>query len=285
MPATDVMRSSIAALTLVVCALVPVTTSAQTADFLFYSPEFGPGNLGLLTQAAENYFTKSGLSLEFQPFARYEDFRNEVAKRHPPFVIAPHWIEHGEALGIRLTPLVEPIRGGERFDCKALMAGPTIQRAADMENGSVAATLPSPPRQQVYPALRKLRIEHPGVRVIPVPKDVDALLAVGFGQVDAAFVSIAQLEMLRRVNPNLTRQLHEIGYTEQIPYPRIYATEYASAEQSQRLVAAMLGATATPEGRRLTSILGYDRWQAAGDGTNAPAAVNESCGQSGVATP
>ena len=79
------------------------------------------------------------------------------------------------------------------------MAGPAISKTSGLKNGSVAATLPSGSDTNRSAALAKLQHDFPNIRIIPVPKDIDALLAVGFGQVDAAFVSNTQFGQLAKI--------------------------------------------------------------------------------------
>lgn len=138
------------------------------------------------------------------------------------------------------------------------MAGHSIASAKELVNGSVAAALPAEASRREDVSMGRFRADHPTINVIPVPKDIDALLAVGFGQVDAAFVSLAQFEMLERVNPNLTANLHEIGYSQESPFPRLYATSVATTPMINAVTEAFSKVRDSGPGRRMFSILGFD---------------------------
>ena len=142
------------------------------------------------------------------------------------------------------------------------MAGRTVVEVSQLDHGAIATTVIDVGAEGPASALQRFRADHPDARLIPVPKDVDALLAVSFGQVDAAFVSTAQFERLARVNPTLTGALHELGYSDETPLPRVYATGFASRESAAALADALERSASVASGRRLTSLLGYDQWMA-----------------------
>jgi len=186
-------------------------------------------------------------------------------------------------LGDELRPLARPIRDGQVFDRRALVAAREASSTADIAGGSIAATVPAAGRGSGSATLARFRREHPDVRVIPVPKDIDALLAVGFGQVDGAFVSMTQFEMLARVNPALTANLHEIGYSIASPFPAVYATGYADTEAIANLRRALASAGDTESGQKLVRLLGHDGWQPVSE--NEPPLAAGRCDDDAEARP
>jgi hypothetical protein len=232
---------------------------AEPVRLFFFSPDFSPGNLSVLTQAADAYFRESKADTRFQAFVRFEDFEREFLAQKPEFVVVPDWANDTRCLGSELVALAKPVRGGESHGRKALIARPTVRSVADISKGSIAATM-MPGGAAAGSALDRIRREHPGVRIIPVPKEIDALLAVAFGQVDAAFVSTGQFGLLAGVSPKLGTDLKEIGYAESTPFPMIYATPYATSEQADNVRSALSSVASTGTGKRLIALLGYDDW-------------------------
>ena len=237
----------------------PASAAADPVRLFYFSPDFSPGNLSVLTQAAESYFRESKADTRFQAFVRYEDFAREVAAQKPEFVVVPDWANATGCLDTELRALAKPMRGGESHGRKALVARRSIRSFADIRDGSIAATVP-PGGSPSDPGLARIRREHPRVRIIPVPKEIDALLAVAFGQVDAAFVSTGQFGLLAGVSPKLGTDLKEIGYAESTPFPMIYATAYASDAQIENVRSAISTVASTGTGKRLIGLLGYDGW-------------------------
>jgi ABC-type amino acid transport substrate-binding protein len=257
------------------------------ASLFFYSPDFSPGNLSVLKQAAEAYLAESGMPVRFQAFVRFEDFRRELATQQPEFVVVPHWAGGAECIGPGTRAIAAPVRSGETFGRKALVTSRTVKRVSELASGSIATTVP-PGGVAVGSELDRLRREHPTLHVIAVPKDIDALLAVAFGQVSAAYVSIRQLGIFAAANPKLGGELKEIGYAESMPFPMVYATASAKAEQIEKLRSAAMNVAASGTGKRLVGLLGYDGWVAvdsqAQDGL-ATRSRAESCGAEGKARP
>lgn len=242
-------------------ALAHGRAHAGDAEFFFYSPQVGTGNLSQLKQTADQFFRDARVDLKFQPFARFEDLQREFPRRKPAFLMVPDWAAGNQCLGTRLIRVARPVREGRLFDRRALVATGAAHSPADMAGGSIAATVPTTTGGDIIDPIEQFRIENPGVRIIPVPKDIDALLAVGFGQVDGAFVSMTQFDMLTDVNPALTGSLHEIGYSVATPFPATYATEYADPEMIGRLRQALTNEAMKDSGRRLSGLLGYDGWR------------------------
>ncbi len=237
----------------------PALAAAEPVRLFYFSPDFSPGNLSVLTQAADAYFRESDADTRFQAFVRFQDFEREVLAQKPEFVVVPDWANGTECLGVELRALAKPRRGGESSGRKALIAKPKVRGIADIAEGSIAATV-APSGAPAGSALQKLQREHPGVRIISVPKEIDALLAVAFGQVDAAYVSTGQFGLLAGVNPKLGNDLKEIGYAESTPFPMIYATAHASDEQVDAVRTAVAAISTTGTGKRLIGLLGYDEW-------------------------
>jgi ABC-type amino acid transport substrate-binding protein len=243
------------------CLLLALPAPAHAAHpkLFFYSPDFSPGNLSVLTQAVDAYLREAGTETRFQAFVRFEDFRREVAAQRPDFIVVPNWAATPACIGSDLVPLARPVRGGESFGRKALIARSAIRSIAELRNASIAATVP-PGGSPTGSGLDRVRREQPGVRIIQVPKEIDALLAVAFGQVDAAYVSTRQFDMFAGVNPKLGTELKEIGYAETMPFPLIYATADADPDEISRLRSAIAGVSTSGTGKRLVGLLGYDGW-------------------------
>jgi hypothetical protein len=264
---------------------LPVRADAAHPKLFFYSPDFSPGNFSVLTQAVDTYLREAGIETQFQAFVRFEDFRRELAAQHPDFIVVPDWAATPACLGSQPVPLARPVRGGESVGRKALIARSTVARIADLRHASIAATVP-PGGTPIGSGLYRIRSEHPGVRIIQVPKEIDALLAVAFGQVDAAYVSTRQFDMFANVNPKLGGTLKEIGYAETTPFPLIYATASADPDEIAGIRKALAGVSAFGTGKRLVGLLGYDGWVVLEGSTTgsrgeqaAPAACAEPAGE------
>ncbi len=253
------MRRRIASLVFAFLA-VPHVAVSQPLELFFYSPEFAPANLGVLQSSVEGYMRVRNVPVRFQAFARFEDLRTEFSKREVAFAVLPPWIAEHECLGRTLTAIAEPVRNGSSLDRKVVVV--SRRTAQDLRTATIAVSGPRGRTAGPPPLLAKFVASYPRVKIISVPKDVDALLAVSFGQVEAAFVSSAQFETLARINPAMTATLEETGYTAESPFPKLYATDAATPEHVARARQAAVAMGESKEGKRLLRLLGYDRWRA-----------------------
>jgi len=231
--------------------------ASARADLLLYTPDLNPGNLGVLSAAVSRYLAQCHVDVAFQAFARYEDFIAELRTRRPDFLSAPGWVE-AEPASAPLTSLARPLRDGRAFFRKALLVNSEIKRAADLKSASIAMAAHGSSEDILRDVLATLRVEYDSVRVMPVPKDVDALLALGFGQVDAALVSVGQLERLTSVNPHAAQHIQVLALSEEVPFPLIYSTKNANRELVTAMVDGLAGIGNSETGTTVLNLLGYD---------------------------
>lgn len=266
---SNFMRRVIAIALAAICLAQPVHAEQRETELFFFSPDWSTGNLSVLTEAAERYIGEAGFATKFQAFARYEDFAKQVQQRKPAFLIVPSWVQKNDSLGIPLMPVGRPVRDGQTSYRKALMAGPAIHSARELTHGSIAAAVHATGPDEPSEILGHFGLKGTSARVIPVPKDIDALLALSFGQVDAALVTSAQVDMLQRVNPNSTKDLHVLAMSPAVPFPTLVSTPYATKEQIARASRALPRLLDTQSGKQLLELLGYDMIEAVVPNTGA----------------
>lgn len=248
----------------------PVLARADDAELFFFSPDWGPGNLNTLAEAADRALSASGLDLRFQAFARYEDLATQLSSARPALVLVPHWVAAAHGKDLQLEPLLRPTRSGRDTYHKVLMTKGRAASLADLVDSTIAAAA-HPAGPPDIPGLDSSR-----ARIIPVPKDIDALLALSFGQVDAALVTRAQFEILSQVNPRGTSDLWEVARTRDVPLPRLYGTRHVDPSRARKLAVGIASLGSTPEGRHLINLLGFDEVELLENTTGDDRAMAES---------
>ena len=252
--------------------LAPARAEEGSARFYFFSPDWRPGDLNRLTERVQSILGDQGLDVTFQAFTRYEDFVVQVRNTPPDFVIAPAWFEDlaKEPPAMRLKVLARPLRHGRSIYRKALMTRPELDSIDDLTHGSIAATIHSMGAGSERVVLDAFHLDADSAKVVPVPKDVDALLALSFGQVDAALVTAQQYELLAQSNPAVVDKLQVLAFSPEIPLPALYATGTADAAFGERLASALAALGETAAGTEILDLLGYDAF-AAGDAASGRA--------------
>jgi hypothetical protein len=246
---------------LLLTIVLPSRASAEPAELFFFSPDWTTGNLNVLAEAVDRYIAENELSLKFQAFARYEDFKSQVEVRRPAFVIVPAWVESDGSLGVSLSKIARPVRDGKTSYRKALMARVSVTSTTELNGASIAAAVIGTGPEDPKSLLGHFGLAASNADIIPVPKDIDALLALSFGQVDAALVTPAQLEMLQQVNPNSTKNLHVLDFSPAVPFPSVESTPYASSDDIADLQRSLPALEQSGSGRALLKVLGFDRFE------------------------
>jgi ABC-type amino acid transport substrate-binding protein len=266
---------------------VPIAAPRQpgTSLLYFFSPDWRPPDLGKLTAAVEKAFASGGVPISFQAFTRYEDFERQVAEAPPEFLIAPAWLADSPP-GLSLTVIAHPLHHGKSTYRKALMTRPGIDSIDDLARGSIAATVHSMSNGSPDAVLGAFHLAVDSARVVPVPKDIDALLALSFGQVDAALVTSQQYEELAKTSPAEAERLRVLAFSPEVGLPPVFASAKADPWLTERLRDLLLRLPEVPEGADVLAMLGFDGFVAevpaapvAEASAPAAAAKNEQTGQ------
>jgi|GEM_PF-1885982 len=255
-------------LTFVMAALLGATPSSARAEappsgepsFYFFSPDWRPADLNALAERMHAALLDQAFEVSFQAFARYDDFSRQVVDFPPAFLIAPGWFPSLAAndIGLSLQPIATPLRHHRTTYRKALVTRSDVNSIADLARGSIAAAVHSLGPGSEQAVLDAVHLDRGSAKVIAVPKDVDGLLALSFGQVDAALVTAQQYELLASSTPDAAAKLQVLAFSAPIPLPGVFAGAQTSAEDRLRMAAALAKFTDSEAGREVLALLGYD---------------------------
>jgi len=98
------------------------------------------------------------------------------------------------------------------------------------------------------------------MKILTVPKDIDALMAVGYGMADSALTTESSLTKLAAINPKQYGFLRSLSKSEQILLP-IIATPEQSDEKIRFLLAIIEGMASGLDGKKKLKMLGIDGWK------------------------
>ncbi len=95
------------------------------------------------------------------------------------------------------------------------------------------------------------------LNILNVPKEIDALMSVGFGMSNFALVSKESLELLRQANSFLTSQMHI--YKESKPSFRMLVSSKLKEKRHKELIDIFTSMETKEEGKKILDILGVDK--------------------------
>jgi hypothetical protein len=254
------MRSrGIVAVTLLMVCLVPRVGSAAEPKFLLYDPDTNHGDIVAITAAFNKFLAGIEEGTTFQAVQKPEAFVSLAKDEQSKFAIVSS--AYLSAKDVKLTPLLIPSLHGDIYYRKVLLSSTQMASSKDLRSKNVAVTGAGNPTlaKRTQDELNDAGVT--GAMLINVPKDVDALLALYFGQVDAALVAPASIEVLKRVNPSAVTSLKVLLETKKIlRSPLCVISDRADSQEAQKMLTAFKGIAGTPQGRDLMRHMAIDSW-------------------------
>jgi hypothetical protein len=228
----------------------------------FYNTETNINNFATLKMAFDIYLKDHG-GYYFQPFDLRENFESVIGKEQDSVYLLSSW--HLKALQQKKIPLEIALIGtskGNTTQRKVLSVKKDIT-SFDMLKNTVVAGAGS--EEYIQSVLKQiLGKEHEAllkdIKILIVPKDIDALMSVGFGMATAAISAESGLDKLAMMNPNQLRELHSLGFSE-ADYLLIAATLKKPDQQEAQLLEVLRKMSEAAEGEANLKLLGIDGWR------------------------
>ncbi len=98
------------------------------------------------------------------------------------------------------------------------------------------------------------------VKILTVPKDIDALMAVGYGMADSALTTESSLAKLATINPKQYGFLRPLAKSEEILLPIVAAPKHYD-DNIKLLLTIVENMETVLDGRKNLRMLGVDGWK------------------------
>lgn len=238
--------------------------AAGGATIHFYSPETNINNFGTLKSEFDTFFKTVG-EHKFQPYGDRAAFEKALAGNTGVFLLSS-W--HYPQLATKAA--WQPVLIGrlkDKFTQRhVLCARRTVANVAALKGAKVAS-----PGNKAFtlnlladllgPAHRALVTEQ---NVLPVPKDMDALMAIGFGLAQAAIATESGLEKLAKTNAKQHDALTQFVCGPERLLPIVVARSQPDAA-SQALLQVLARMGQETEGQQRLRLLGLDAFAPIGE--------------------
>jgi ABC-type amino acid transport substrate-binding protein len=236
--------------------------SSAVPNIYFYNPETNVNNFATLKAAFDTYLLSHG-GYYFQPFENKEKFEAVIHENKGDIYLLSNW--HLKALQQKNVPLKVALVGmskGQAMQRKVLSAKKDITNVTMLKNTVIAG---AGSEEYIYSVLKQIfgKEQEPllkDIKILIVPKDIDAIMAVGFGMASAAISAESSLDKLAMINPNQFKELHGLGFSEK-DYLLVAAT-LKKPEQQEAQLLEVLRKMSEGSGEENLRLLGIDDWRA-----------------------
>lgn len=229
----------------------------------YYDPDANHHSIPEITNSFNRYLRSKGVPVVLQAVLRQAALEDLIEESQTAFVMVPSSYLTDDRLE-DLTPLLVPTADGSSSYRKTLVDNGDGEAGA-LDGAVIAATIPGEDSSAGVSATLEL-IQGEGVStndasILPVSKDIDALLALSFGQVQAALVTRESIEVMESLNPTAAAQLRVVFRTSSILRPPLCRIDGHGTDAVQAQLLEALGEMADDRlGRRVLFRMGLGGW-------------------------
>jgi hypothetical protein len=244
----------------VVFFVIPsVSANSDKIHIYFYSSETNINNFKSLKMGFDRYLSRYG-PYEFQPFFARDDFEKHIKGKERCLLLLSSWHFRSINEAYSLSPVLAGVRDGQKYHKRLLV---TIGKDANLDalnTGPIASASSEQHTNDILRGMLKEKFDEAQINILTVPKDIDALMAVGFGKTKSAMTSQNSLKQLERIHPKLCAKMAVLAESEEsllliLAVPESFETE---AKGMMNIFDEM---PADPDGKEKLGMLGLDEWQ------------------------
>jgi hypothetical protein len=245
--------------TVISCPWQVAATSNTSNTLFFYNPESNINDFRSLKTLFDSYLSKHG-TYSFQPFKNKKTFEKFLRTNQNGLFLLSSWhyqnlVEQGYA---NLKPLLVSTMKNQSTYTKVLSTKKTVKTLTKFQNRRfrIAAASHKNYTQSLLENMiaQQLNIH---VKVIVVPKDIDALMSITFGVADGALTTRNSLKTLAKLNPRKSRILYQHTESPNILLPVIVAYKPIS-KSTQQFLNALERLSHSNLGKMILGTLGWD---------------------------
>jgi len=230
--------------------------SETCEQILFYNSDTNINNYKQLKIEFDRYFGKIG-NYTFQPFDNKNIFESQLKKKQYCMLIVSSWYFYHLQQELSLKPILIAHRKGVETQQIILVKKITQgnEKQLVITNGRVASSMSNVHSKAL---LNKILVDNNSdhhFKILRVPKDIDALMAVGFGMTTYALSTVHSFNMLLNINPPLYNKLCSIGKKVNSP---LMICAVLNQPANNELQDAFIQMNKIPEGKNSIKMLGID---------------------------
>ena len=237
----------------------PAFGGSENIKIYFYSSETNINNFKPLKMEFDGYLSKFG-DYEFQPFDDRNVFEQHIKGREACLLLLSSWHYRNIYTRYAFAPYLVGVRNGKNYERRILVAGSKIATLKSVKRGPVASASNEIHTKSVLRELFADKTTADSVRVLKVPKDVDALMSVGFGMSKSALITENALNNLKMMDPVLHSKLKPLAKGND-SLLLVLAVPESFAGRAERIVKIIKNMPNDPAGMNIIKMLDLDGWK------------------------
>ncbi|MFC1771515.1 hypothetical protein ACFLZV_06490 [Candidatus Margulisiibacteriota bacterium] len=226
-----------------------------STNVYFFVPEANIRNYALLKNTFAEYLTKFG-KYNVQPVSDEKIFEKFVKEDPDGVFIVSSWLFKKLAPANNLAAKLTMIVNSSNTTKEILLTKQVNDLAMILKGGTVSSS-----RGKVYvrDLLKTLLPEEDPtkVKLITVPRDMDALMSVGFGMANACITSEDSFDKLAGINPYQHKELKQLATSQEMLRP-VVAINAISTEDPSNFLHILKEISDDPASKLLLQIVGVD---------------------------
>jgi hypothetical protein len=234
---------------------------APKCTVYFYNPESNVDNFALLKTKLDMYLKNLG-PYQFQPFCDRNTFEAHARGKHDCILILSSWYYKELKDFFPMKPVLVGTVDGESVQKKILASKADIKNLSQLKNASIAS---AGSEEYTRKYLKLMMGENDArlvdtFRILSVPKDIDALISMGFGLVQAALTTEYSITKLSIINQGLYKKLTILVRNEKSLHP-IVAIPAGHDAEALKLLEIIENMEKTTEGKSCMQLFGVEGWR------------------------
>ncbi|MDH3325383.1 MAG: phosphate/phosphite/phosphonate ABC transporter substrate-binding protein [Gammaproteobacteria bacterium] len=224
----------------------------------FFYPDSPISNLSQLKKEVDTLFLNANFKINFQPFIRLSDFKEQIKKQNNAILLSPEWAMPTKGAG---KILLNGFAHGKPTYDKVLIIKSTSNLTIEQLKGKTHAMTSMGDDVNLFNAAFNNKLTLNEINVIEVNKDVDAMFAVALTQVDSALVTELSLERVKNLNPRIIELIKVIAKSRPLSLPSIMSSMENGAKKEVKDFVEFMKNLKNRKQNPFLKLLKIDEWR------------------------
>lgn len=250
---------------LIFVLLFAITVQSNSADItvFFYNPDAAPPDPSIMIKKAGDYFAKANPSIKIQPVIDPAVFVKLIdEEKKAQIIITPPAVL--KTLKSKYKELLSPVNDANAQTYKRIVvvkegAVKSLDELKGKTIGSTSLGAESMDFLNEF-VFSAGSYDVKNSKIVFVKKDLDALLAAKFGQLQAAVIAERNLATIGKSQPQAVKDTKVLLTSKDIPEAPLCVIDGTAADVEGAVKKAFADMGGSPEGQEFLKLLGYSKW-------------------------